>query len=165
MSKKKWIVASIVGALTVGGLSMGLHAHEQGECGFGRHAAMHGDHRGFGGPKPEMVAKHLDMNDEQREAFFAIVEEAKPTLKAGFQSMKAARHTMKTLDPDSETYTTDLHNHADLQSQQVRQQILAMGEMKQKVHAILTDEQKAKVREFQEKMQHHRGWGRGPDES
>ena len=163
MSTKKWVVASIVGALAVGGLSVGLHAHEPGD--FGPHAAMHGDHRGFGGPKPEMVAKYLDMSDDQRDAFFALVEESKPALKAGFQSLKAARQTMKSLDPDSATYTTDLHNHADLQSQQVRQQILAVGEMKQKVHAILTDEQKAKVREFQEKRQNHRGWGGGPDGS
>lgn len=157
MSRKIWIASGIAGILAVSALSFGLHAGEHRGCGFGPQTAMHGHHGEFTGPMPERMAKHLDMSDEQSDAFFAIVDETRPAMQSQFEAMKQTRQATMALDPESENYLAELQNLAEQQSQQLGQLIVSMGETRQRVHALLTVEQKAKVREFAA-----RGPKRGP---
>ena len=117
---------------------------------------------GHGGPPIGMVARHLDLSDEQKEQWKAIHEKAR---EAGEPLMKAAREAKAAFDKALEAENADAGT--------VGQAALAMHEAHKKtkahreatfesVKAILTPEQLAKLEEAgKQGPRRGKGFGRG----
>ena len=109
---------------------------------------------GFGGPglMLEHMADHLDLDDTQRESVRNIIEAAKPEIEALRDQVKANREALEALDVNDAAYSTELNNIAISNGELATQGTLLFTRLRSEVHAVLTDEQIAKLERGKERM-------------
>jgi Spy/CpxP family protein refolding chaperone len=112
--------------------------------------SRHGDGPGFGMPDPgmmiERVARHLDLDDAQRESVKNIMEAAKPELKALREQLRANQQALEAMDADD----PEIQNIAISNGQLATEGTLLFSRIRGEVHAVLTEEQLAKAAELKE---------------
>lgn len=121
----------------------------------------HGPGRHFGGPgfgmhDPGMMighmAEHLDLDDAQRESVKNIMDAAKPEMKALREKVRANHEALRTLDAGD----PEIQNIAIENGELATEGTLLFARVRGEVHAVLTDEQRAKMAEFKEQRMEHR---------
>jgi Spy/CpxP family protein refolding chaperone len=111
---------------------------------------------GMGAPDPTMViehlADHLDLDDAQRESVQSILEAMRPEAEA-LRSRFAANHeALQALDTSDTGYETALNNLALSQGQLATEGVLLATRLRNKVNAVLTEEQREKLARGKERM-------------
>ncbi len=103
--------------------------------------------------KMERMLKRLDLSEEQEsqiDEILAPMKEAKRERRA-FPKMRA----MMALDPEAEDYLQQAETHATTAGEQVKARILQMAIVRQNIHEVLNDEQKAELKAMVEKKLSH----------
>ncbi|MEM1176003.1 MAG: Spy/CpxP family protein refolding chaperone [Pseudomonadota bacterium] len=122
------------------------------------HAAPGFGPGGFGGPgNPaamlERMSDHLDLSADQQAAIESILEASKPEMRALRQQLKANREAIQALDPAGTSYAAELNNLALSNGELATTGTLLSVRVKTEVAAVLTDEQKARLKRGKERMQ------------
>lgn len=112
------------------------------------------DGPGFGMPgmRLERMAEHLDLDDAQRESVKNIMEAAKPEIKALRERARDNRKALRNIDPAD----PQVQNLAIENGELATEGTLLFARVRGEIHAVLTDEQRAKLAEFQEKRKDRR---------
>ena len=100
----------------------------------------------------EHMADHLDLTDEQRVSVENILQAAKPEIEAIRDQARANREAIQALDPADPSYDTALNNIALSNGELATTGTLLMVRIRSQVHAVLTDEQIAKLERGKERM-------------
>ena len=109
---------------------------------------------GFMGPglMLEHMADHLDLDDAQRDAVNNIIEAAKPEIQALREKVRANREALEALDANDAAYSAELNNIAISNGELATEGTLLFTRIRTDVHAVLTDEQIAKLERGKERM-------------
>ena len=109
---------------------------------------------GFPGPglMLEHMADHLDLDDAQRDAVSNILEAARPEIEALRERARANREALEALDVNDAAYSTELNNIAISNGELATEGTLLFTRVRTEVHAVLTDEQIAKLERSKERM-------------
>ncbi len=115
---------------------------------------MFGGGPGFMGPglMLEHMADHLDLDDAQRNAVNNILEAAKPEIQALREKARANRDALEALDVNDAAYSAELNNIAISNGELATEGTLLFTRIRTDVHAVLTDEQIAKLERSKERM-------------
>ena len=152
MDKKILIIIAAV--ILAGGAVFAFAQRGRGEGpkGFGV------GHRGMG-----MAMRELNLTDDQKTQVKAIFDSSRETVKPAVDELKANREKLMQLSGQSfdEAQVSEI---AKRQGELMSQLIVERERAKSKVFAILTDEQKAKAKEMQDKMKDHFGGFKGHGE-
>lgn len=133
---------------------MGAGASYAGSADHGYHHKSHhkdGQHHGY--KHMHMLQKKLDLTDEQQEKIKAIHEAAGDSYK---HKRGKDRHGVMALDPSASDYREQVEKIARERAERVEQSIIRHGETHAQVYAVLTPEQREKLKEMREKMQERR---------
>ncbi len=117
-------------------------------------AGLFGGGHGFPGPglMLEHMADHLDLDDAQRDAVSNILEAAKPEIQALREKARANREALEALDVNDAGYSTELNNIAISNGELATEGTLLFTRIRTEVHAVLSDEQIAKLERSKERM-------------
>ena len=109
-----------------------------------------------GGPdmalRLEHMADHLDLTDEQRASVKNILQAAKPEIEAVRDQAIANRKAIQALDPADPAYEAELQNIALSNGELATTGTLLAVRVRSEVHAVLTEEQIAKLERGKERM-------------
>lgn len=100
----------------------------------------------------EHIADHLDLTDAQRDSVENILQAAKPEIEALREQANANREAIESLDPADPAYDTVLNNIALSNGELATSATLLVTSVRNQVHAVLTDEQIAKLERGKERM-------------
>jgi Spy/CpxP family protein refolding chaperone len=149
MNKKILIIIAAV--ILAGGAVFAFAQHRRGEGpkggGFG--------HRGMG-----MAMRELNLTDDQKIQVKAIFDSSRETVKPVLDELKANREKLMQLSGQAFD-VAQVSEIAKRQGELMSQLIVEHERAKSKIFAILTDEQKAKAKEMQDKMKDHLGGFKG----
>jgi Spy/CpxP family protein refolding chaperone len=118
--------------------------------------AFSGDHGGKQ-HRYERMADRLDMNDEQRQQLKQIHRQVRPQMLELKDAMQDNSEALRKLDPKSAEFDKQVAELARQQGELVTQKIIQRSQVRAKVFAILTPEQ----REMATKMKRHHYGKRG----
>jgi len=125
------------------------------------------DHRGFGskcfsGAPAELVKKRLnrlatklELSEDQKLQMQVVMENQMNTIRPLREQKRALRESLRNLDPTANTYDEDLARLAFEKSELTRQMVLARGQNRKSMAAILTLEQQATMKQLHEKRRGH----------
>lgn len=109
----------------------------------------HGHHgmRGFRDPARmlERMARHLDLDEAQRQNISNIVEAAGPEIDALRDRARANRAAMRALDPADPDYSAKLANLATENGELVAESTMLFGRVRAEVSRELTAEQREQL--------------------
>ena len=100
----------------------------------------------------EHMADHLDLDDAQRDAVNNILEAAKPEVQALREKVRSNREALEALDVNDAAYSAELNNIAISNGELATEATLLFTRIRTEVHAVLTDEQIAKLERGKERM-------------
>ena len=100
----------------------------------------------------ERMADHLDLTDDQRISVENILQAAKPEIEALRDQAMANRDAIESLDPSNPAYDTTLQNIAVSNGQLATEATLLMARVRGEAHAVLTEEQIAKLERGKARM-------------
>jgi Spy/CpxP family protein refolding chaperone len=126
----------------------------------GKHAGKHRGGRKGGEQMMKRMTKMLDLTEAQQAQLKTIQEAQKTQRESLREAMKSLRTEMKALDTSSDGYSNQVAALADKKANLDRQQFIQRSEARQQFESVLTEEQRAKMKEMQDKRQ-SRGEKRG----
>lgn len=85
--------------------------------------------------------------DAQRTQITAIAANYKPQLKALHQQLRANRRSVADLDAAAPSYASQVATLADQRGQIVANQVKLRAQLRHEIAGVLTDDQRAKVRQ------------------
>jgi periplasmic protein CpxP/Spy len=133
--------------LLAGGVALGVAHAAPGEG----PAWGHGGHGWRGGPM--MPLRGLDLTEAQRDQVFKIFHEQAPAMREQMKAMRHAREEL-ALAAGGDRYDAErVRAAADAQGKAVTQLALLRAQALQRVTAVLTPEQRAKLKE---RIEQHR---------
>ncbi len=136
----------LLAALSLAAFAIPAEAHRGGPGFLG----------GPGGPNParmiEHMADHLDLDDAQRAQVQNIMEAAKPEFEAIREQARANREALTSLDASDPANSVQLNDIAASNGQLATEGTLLFARVRSEVHAVLTDEQIAKLERGKERM-------------
>jgi Spy/CpxP family protein refolding chaperone len=138
MSLSKKHVASF---LLASSMALGVAHAAPGEGGMW----SHGGHREGGGPM--MQLRGLDLTEAQRDQVFQIFHEQAPAFHEQMKQLRAAQSAMRAASETDRFDASRAQAAADAQGKAVSQLAMLRAQTAQRVRAILTPEQRAKLDE------------------
>ncbi len=111
----------------------------------------HGGHAGHGGSYLHHLEKKLDLTEEQKAAI-AEIHKAHPR-DENKEDRRNFRRDLADLDPAAADYQQQVTAIAKEQAANLEQTIIERGAVHAKVYAILTPEQRVKLKELKAKRQ------------
>lgn len=130
-----------------------------------RRSEMHrGPGRGAGGDPAMMIerlAKHLNLDDVQRQSVTNIVAASQPEFAALREATRENREAIRALDVDDPDYGAQLQNLSVRSGELAAELTLLTGRVRGEIAAILTDEQQQLLEDRMSRMgEGHRPFGR-----
>ncbi len=110
------------------------------------HGHKYGGHMGL-----HRIEKVVELSEEQKTA----LKDLRHDVKA--DRPERTHRRLSGLDPTAPDYQQQVEAIADAAAEQARKRVLQQGEMHQRVNAILTDEQKEKLRANKQEMMEKHG--------
>lgn len=122
--------------------------------GSGAAIAFGGGHHGKGGcdrhGSPMKVLGKLDnLSDAQREQIKSIYQEQREAMREQKQAAREDRQALRQAMHEG-VAGDELRALADKQGARVADMIVAKAELRQRIHAVLTEEQRAELEQFQQ---------------
>jgi len=114
----------------------------------------------------QRMADDLKLSDQQRQQFKSIHNESRAAGKAMHEAMQLNRDALQKLDPGAKDYSRQVGRLAAEKAELVKQMVIQRSEVRARIHAMLTPEQREKAAAFKRdfrkdgKDRHERG---GPD--
>ena len=114
----------------------------------------------------------LELSDQQRQSMRSIMETAGPDMKSLHQQMRANAEKLHRITPDDKNYASVLAQVSGDNGKLTTQMIAKKADLRAKLYAVLTPEQKTKLaamkakwREHEHEPMHHgpRGDGKSGD--
>ena len=119
---------------------------------------MHGGRFFGGGPEHiERMAERLDLNQEQREAIRAVVDQARPKFRSITDSLGEGRTQLHNLAFAGNYDEGQARTLADAQAARMAELIVLRTEVMSKAYAVLTPEQQEQLKSRMEQRGSHRG--------
>ena len=153
---KKLTQSLLLGSIiAIGMTSAGVAFAEHGKgagCSHDKHMKMgRGD---FDGERRlNRMTKKLDLSDEQRQQVKAIFDASQAERQALHENMQQNRETLRNLMASDNPVEADIRAIAETQGQLKADMIMMKTQTKLAIHAVLTDEQKAKMQSMRDKHQ------------
>lgn len=160
---KSVLIAALVGGLTA------TAAHAGKGCGMDHHR-----HRGFDSEQRiNRLADRLELSAEQRDKVRAIVDKSRPALRAVHDKMRDNRKAMHALMQEEKVSEaanapsmargprldpirdSDIRKLADARGKLVAEMTVLRARMKSDIHAVLTPEQRDKLKQHSEQHRRH----------
>ena len=141
---RKVLVLPIV--IAAGLFSVGAAQADSGWFGKGKHDRGERQYE-----RMEHLSDMLDMTEEQEGQLKAILKSAKEDRKSTKVSRKQMRKEMMLMSPDDPEFMTKVEQQADVAAAQMKSKMISFAKTRQEIHAILTDEQKQKMKRMMEK--------------
>lgn len=120
---------------------------------------------GGSGPYMQRMAEELKLNDQQRQKFEQIHNDSREEGKSMHEAMRMNHDAIRKLDPGAADYHKRLEALAEEKGELVKQMTVHRGEMRARIHAILTPEQQKMAAELKNRGRkggdRHPGYG-GP---
>lgn len=111
--------------------------------------AMGGSHRGAHHNLAFIINKYLDLSETQQ----AEIEQLTQGKHNNPHEMrKRMFKQIMALDPDAIEYETLLQTLAESQAQKIKQTIIERGQLRAKIHALLSTEQKLKLNDVMKEV-------------
>lgn len=110
-------------------------------------SAFSGDHGGKQ-HRYERMADRLDMNDEQRQQLKQIHRQARPQMLELKDARQDNREALHKLDPKSAEFDKQVAELAKQQGELVTQKIIQRSQVRARVFAILTPEQREMAKQM-----------------
>jgi Spy/CpxP family protein refolding chaperone len=119
----------------------------------------YGDRSGMGRGLmiPARMLDRLDLDDTQRQTVDNIFEAAKPEFDALRERRQANRTLLADLDPADASYAIDLEAAAAENGQLAKDATLLFSRVRNEVNAVLSDDQRAKLKERMDRRKDRRG--------
>jgi len=118
-------------------------------------ARDHGPGRHGGDPGMrymQHVLDELDLTPEQQATVKDIFASARPRLHALHEQMRDVRESLIDTNPDDPDYSTIVNQASQKSGELASDLVREMSQVRTEVHAVLTDEQKAKLPEIRAEM-------------
>src|SRR5690606_13147755 len=135
--KKQLLIASML--LGLSGLAVAGGPHD-GE-GMGYHHGLH-EKRG------ERMYEMLDLSAEQRQSVQQIHEQYREQMRSQMKDRGPRQGTFMDLDPEDPNYEQQVQALAKSHAEAAEQRILLGAEKHAKIYAVLTEEQREKLKEL-----------------
>jgi Spy/CpxP family protein refolding chaperone len=113
--------------------------------------------RGHHGGGAMMHLRGLDLTEAQRDQIFKIYHEQAPALREQMKTLREARRDLAQAAGGERYDAERVRAAAEAQGKAVTQLALMRAQTIQKVSAVLTPEQRAKLKERAERRSAHRG--------
>jgi Spy/CpxP family protein refolding chaperone len=120
--------------------------------------AFPGGHGGIMHHRFERMADKLDLSDEQWQQFKQIHRKARPQMLELKDAMQDNREALRKLKPESSQFDKQVAKLARQQGELVTQRVIQHNQVRARVFAILTSEQREKAEKM--KRNHFRGHGK-----
>ena len=144
--------ALIVGSLGLAGTASAKPFGEGPGCDReGHHHMEMGHKRGDKGFNVDRMAKQFNLTDDQRTQIEAIVEASKPQMIELGDKMKANGEQLRELTQQSPLNEAEVRRVADAQGDLKTEMIVLRAQQRAKIDAVLTDEQRAQLKEMRDK--------------
>ncbi|HCS13044.1 MAG: hypothetical protein COS82_02165 [Zetaproteobacteria bacterium CG06_land_8_20_14_3_00_59_53] len=101
----------------------------------------------------QRMADELNLSDTQKAQFKKVHEDARPTMQAMRDAMRANRDAMQKLDPAASDYSAQVDKLAAEKGALVEGMMKERGRLQAEIAAILTPEQRAKHAELRKARQ------------
>ncbi|HSN72824.1 MAG TPA: Spy/CpxP family protein refolding chaperone [Steroidobacteraceae bacterium] len=98
------------------------------------------------------VLEQLDLTPEQEQTVEQIFASARPRLSALHEEMRDIRHSLIDINPDDPDYATVVNQASQKSGELASELVREMSQVRTEIHAVLTDEQKAKLPEIRAQM-------------
>lgn len=156
-SSKAWLasvlIVSSLGLVT----TVSAKPHGDGpDCERGGHHMGAGYKHGDKGFNVDRMAKKLDLSDDQRTQIEAIIAASKQQKSDQRDKMQANREQIKELTQRSPLDEAAVRTVADAQGDLKADMIMLQAQQRAKIHAVLTDEQRAELEDMGGKKRGHR---------
>lgn len=122
--------------------------------GGGQHGQPGAPFPGLAGPglKLERMAIHLELDETQQQSIENILEAARPEFQALRADFRTNREALEALDPADANYSAAINDIAAENGRLATEGTLLMSRVRSEVHAVLTEEQRAKLQESKQRM-------------
>ncbi len=112
------------------------------------------EHHGHRGSDSEhrinRLADRLELSAEQRDQVRAIADKSRPALRAVHDKMQENRKSMRALMQQEKVNDSDIRKLADARGKLVAEMTVLRARMKSDIHAVLTPEQRDKLKQHSE---------------
>lgn len=116
----------------------------------GGHMGMHGfGHGGMGTGDIMRMAERLDLTRAQRDKIGKIIDDARPKLRKNAFDMMDNRKEIHSLMKEDKTDDKKLRSLTRKQGELMADEMYLRMKMRSDIHAVLTDEQRAMLKEHQ----------------
>jgi Spy/CpxP family protein refolding chaperone len=145
---------TIAAALCAGGLGLAIGAHAQpapegmhGPQHAGMHHGWHGGHGEMGGMR---ALRALDLTEAQRDQIFKIHHDQAPAFRDQMKKVRASRDELQKLALADKLDQAAVRRAADTQAKALSDLAVMRVQTMNRVRALLTPEQKAKLDQMHE---------------
>jgi Spy/CpxP family protein refolding chaperone len=123
---------------------------------MGHHGGPHGDGFGMGmdggfGP----VLRQLDLTDAQEKSVRDILTQARPDMQKMHEQMHSLIETFQRTLPDDPKYSSVVAQTTRDSQQLAASVVKQVSDLRTKIYAVLTPEQKSRLPELMKKMAEH----------
>ena len=110
---------------------------------------------GLAGPglKVERMAKHLELDEAQKQSIENILDASRPEFQALRTDFRANRRALDALDPADANYSAAINDIAAENGRLATEGTLLMSRVRNEIHAVLTEEQRAKLEQGKQRRQ------------
>lgn len=144
------IKTTLIAATLIGSLAA-TAAHAGKGCGK--------DHHGLRGLDSEhrinRLADRLELSTEQRDKVRAIADKSRPAVRAVHDKMRDNRQAMHVLMQQEKPTEAEVRKLADVRGKLVAEMTVLRVRMKSDIHAVLTPEQRDKLKQHSEQRRRH----------
>jgi periplasmic protein CpxP/Spy len=155
-STKALLAAAVLGVVSGTGIAFALPAFGMHD-GAGGSRAMGFYGRGYGGvdARIERLADRLDLSQTQRDALRAIVDKARPQMRALRDRLFANRRQLQLLAREAKPDETRIAQLADAQGRAIAELIVLRTKMDGAIRGVLTDEQRDRLERWRRPRREH----------
>jgi protein CpxP len=103
------------------------------------------------------LAEHLELSAAQRDKVRAIVDQSRPAMRAVHDKMRDNRQAMRALMQQEKPADNEIRRLAEARGKLVAEMAVLRARMKSDIHAVLTPEQRDKLKQHMEQRRSRHG--------
>jgi Spy/CpxP family protein refolding chaperone len=160
MKRRNLLTGAVLGVSLFGLAAVGtvIARPHGGVCdfGLGASAAALGGDWGHGGHRLHRLLRGLDLTEAQRDQVFQIMHQQMPAAREKMKALREGRQALRDAAMGQAYDAQQVRALADAQAKHLSDLIVMRTETFNKVYALLTPEQQAKVAEWKEQRRGRR---------
>jgi len=150
--KAKTVTSGLIAtAVLISGLALAGPGRDGANCGHNKRGEYSMFKEGRQDRMLERMTEKLDLTDDQQLSVRAIMDEFQPRKQALRDTMKENRQALREAQHSDSPDLNTIRNLAEQKGQYVTEKTLLRAEVKTRMDAVLTAEQRTKMQEMHEK--------------